>query len=206
MAILKNKKKRQTQRPNIKKSTSKKKKIAYSNEGLKTGTNYKMHHTKHGYSYEAIVVDKKGVKYPMKLTKSGYVDNADVRNYTLEAQRDRSSKAIEIDNNIIAKKTFPKKPTPAQLVAYFKHPNRYDMEGIDAPLGTASVKAKKPKISRIADDKESKPTKHTPTKKETLDDVFRDSDEEMWKRYAGHNKTTRIKHGGSGTRKKTVKK
>jgi len=179
--------------------------IVNDKKDLKRGTNYVMHHTRHGYSYEAIVVDGKGNKFPMKLTKSGYIDPKDVYNYIHEADRGRSAKAIETDDQKIAKNVYPAKPTPQQLISYHKNPNRFDIEGHDAPKGSATIKAAKPKLSRLKDDetKTAEPKRSTRSK-ENLDDIFESSDEAMWKKYAGFNKKT----GGkvAGRKKKTQSK
>ena len=176
---------------------------------LRPGTNYIAHHTRHGYSYEAVVIDKKGVKHPMKLTKSGYIDPVDLNNYIKEAQRGRSKEGVEIDLKIKAKKIFPAKPTPRQLVTYSKNPNQYDIEGFDAPKGSATVKATKPKLSRIEDDRNKQTDRNKKVKKskETIDDVFADSDEAMWKKYSGtYNKKSKGGRNACKVKKKTVRR
>ena len=57
----------------------------------------------------------------------------------------RSPKAIEMDQRKTAVNVFPANPTASQLATYMRAPNRYDIEGIDAPITAKTRASPKPK-------------------------------------------------------------
>ncbi|MFA6710835.1 MAG: hypothetical protein WCR83_05900, partial [Candidatus Methanomethylophilaceae archaeon] len=88
-----------------------------------------------------------------QVRSDGKVTVNQVRKTVTGMKQDDKTKGIkrryDADAKVTAKTVYPKNPTPAQLSAYRNRPDRRDIEGIDAPRGTANRKDSKVTVNQV---------------------------------------------------------
>jgi len=118
-----------------------------------------------GYTRPVILFNKKTGECINGTIKQGpriltYTDPYDHKTYSYEIRQDGKCTSDEVlrvanqhihgdhvnlerDSKTTSKKTYGSNPKPEQLSAWGRNTGRYDIEGIDAPRGTATIPSKK---------------------------------------------------------------
>lgn len=74
------------------------------------------------------------------LSQDGKLSTKQVAKTARQVQNGRSKAAKDQDKKTKAKKTYPNRPNARQMAAWERHPELYDVEGVDAPKKKAPAK------------------------------------------------------------------
>lgn len=88
---------------------------------------------------ERTVEDRKGNKFNIPVGEDGYVpEEALQKRFQSRYAGQIFPKGMIRDQQKQSSRVYPEKMTPEDALQYWKHTNRYDVEGVDAPPGTAN--------------------------------------------------------------------
>lgn len=100
----------------------------------------------------------------LPINRDGYVPVG----YLREVNAGRSGRARDMDDRRIALTVYPSRVTRDQAAAWISAPGRTDIEGVDAPMGTATVAKMKTQKTRRAP-RRKKPTDYSKAFWDSLD-------------------------------------
>ena len=110
------------------------------------------------------VTDRKGEEWPIPVDERGIVPRDALENRS--ASR-RSLRGFLTDLGRTSKRVYPLEMEPEQALQWYKAPNKSDIEGIDAPIGTANIPVRTSKKATGRTKKAAKTVAKTPNKEAT---------------------------------------
>ncbi len=88
-----------------------------------------------------------GTMYAYEVERDGRLTRGQVQRTATQVNGSRGKAAVKADARKPTKATYPGRPSPKQMNAWARNPDRYDVIGVDAPKGAkATVRSKGAKM------------------------------------------------------------